>query len=130
MFNRLTTDIFKVITFSKEYNPEEFDQFGVQLGRTVFNWICRKHVHNIKYYVCTDELIDFVGDSYQELRQLTKYDIQFFDNVDEWDNFVNSKKVDTEGPGFDIQKRMEISWNDNYLYIGSDATYYVLIEKL
>ena len=130
MFNNLTIDIFKVITFIEEYNPEELEEVGVQLSRIVFNWICRKHIHNVKYYVCTDQLVDFVGSSYQNLKQLTKYEIKFFDDVNEWDNFVSSKMTDTEGPGYDIQKRMEISWNNNYLYIGSDATYYILIEKI
>lgn len=128
---KIINDILKVITCSENFDPNDFEDFGKEILNYVSNWVKENKVEKVRYYVNKEELIDFIENDFEDIiKSFTDYQIDIIDDFDKFNQLIDNSLVMGEGPGFDIQTRSEISYTDKFFYTGSDATFYVLIEKI
>lgn len=125
----LIQEILNVITCSNFEKEDYFPDFVDEITETVSNWVTTNNVTDVEYTV-EEEGFSGIYD-FNELKSFTAKPIKFIKGyceiMDLADKFFENEY---EGPGWDGYARDDTRWNSEYLFTGSDCTFYTLIKKI
>lgn len=128
-FSPTTQEIVKV-SLGFDTPAEEFgsESWFKTLVKNIEKWVTSKKVSNLEYFISKDQMEDF-GITSKDFENLTQNTINYLseDEFEELKDYILDNPND--GPGWDGIARDETSWNDKYLYTGSDGSFYIIVHK-
>lgn len=126
-FSPMTQEIVKV-SLGLDNPMEEFgpEKWLKDLVKNIEKWVTSKKVSNVEYFVSTDQLED-LGYGSSIFTYLTGNPINYLSEDDFQD--IRENIEFNGGPGWDGIAREETTWNDKYLYTGSDGSFYIIVRK-
>lgn len=128
--NKIANEILKVITNYPEFDPDDFGKWGKEIAKKVNDWVNKNDVNDVEFTVSSEELESLYGDP-DSIKEVTDKKINFVkdhSSLQKKMNDVLGKNYD--GPGWNGMQRYDNRWNDTYFFTGSDATHYVLVQKI
>jgi len=128
--NKIANEILKVITNYPEFDPNDFGKWGKEIAKKVNDWVNKNDVNDVEFTVSSEELESLYGDP-DSIKEVTDKKINFVkdhSSLQKKMNDVLGKNYD--GPGWNGMQRYDNRWNDTYFFTGSDATHYVLVQKI
>jgi hypothetical protein len=127
--SNLIQEILNVITCSNFEKEDYFPDFVNEITETVSNWVTTNNVTDVEYTV-EEEGLTGVYDI-NELKTFTTKPIKFIEGYCEIMDLADKLfKNGSNGPGWDGYTREDTRWNSEYLFTGSDCTFYTLIKKI
>ena len=125
----LIQEILNVITCSN-FNASDYDEeFVNEITETVSNWVNNNNVTDVEYIIEQEGVTDMFD--VDELKSYSTKQINFIEGYSEIMSLADNLFVDEyEGPGWDGYARSDTRWNSEYLFTGSDCTFYTIIKKI
>lgn len=125
----LIQEILNVITCSNFEKEDYFPDFVDEITETVSNWVTTNNVTDVEYTI-EEEGLNGIYDT-NELKSFTAKPINFIKGYCEIMDFADKVfENECNGPGWNVYARDDVRWNSEYLFTGSDCTFYTLIKKI
>lgn len=125
----LIQEILNVITCSNFKKEDYFSEFADEITETVSNWVTTNNVTDVEYTV-EEEGLNGMYDT-NELKSFTTKPIKFIEGYCEIMDLADKLfENECDGPGWNGNARDDERWNSEYLFTGSDCTFYTLIKKV
>lgn len=125
----LIKEILNVITCSNFKVSDYYGNFGREIKKTITSWVTENNVTDVEYTV-EEEGLNVMYDA-DELKSFTTKPIKFIEGYSEIMDFADKVfENECDGPGWDGYDREDTRWNSEYLFTGSDCTFYILIKKI
>ena len=125
----LIQEILNVITCSNFKKEDYFTDFADEIVETVSNWVNDNNVTDVEYTVEKEGVTDMFD--IDELKSYSTKPINFIEGYSEIMDLADKLfENEYDGPGWDGYARSDVRWNSEYLFTGSDCTFYILIKKI
>ena len=124
----LIQEILNVITCSN-FKVSDYGQFGREINKTITSWVTANNVTDVEIFVDNEGLSCTFGDD--ALADVTTLNINYIEDYMTMQELADEKLgEDCEGPKWNGYTREDTRWNSEYLFTGSDGTFYTLIKKI
>lgn len=123
----LIKEILNVISCSK-FKASDYGEMGLILKHMVSNWVKNNNVNDVEFIVDKEAVNEIYG--VNELKTYTSKHIKFVNGYSEIMALADKLLKDSDGPGWNFCTRDDNRWNSEYLFTGSDCTYYIIIKKI
>ena len=125
----LIQEILNVITCSNFEKEDYFPNFVDEITETVSRWVTTNNVTDVEYTVEVEGLTGVYD--INELKSFTAKPIKFIEGYCEIMDLADKLfENESNGPGWDMYTRDDVRWNSEYIFTGSDCTFYTLIKKI
>lgn len=125
----LIQEILNVITCSNFKASDYDEEFANEIIETVSNWVNYNNVTDVEYIIEEDGVTDMFD--IDELKSYSTKPIKFIKGYCEIMDLADKLfENEYEGPGWDGYARSDTRWNSEYLFTGSDCTFYTIIKKI
>lgn len=124
----LIQEILNIITCSK-FKASDYGQFGREIKKTITSWVTTNNVTDVEIFVDNEGLNCTFGDD--ALTDVTTLNVNYIEDYITMQELADEKLGDDcDGPNWNGYTREDTRWNSEYLFTGSDGTFYTLIKKI
>lgn len=126
--SNIIQEILNVITCSN-FKVSDYGEFGKEIKKTVTSWVTANNVTDVEIFVDNEGLSCTFGDD--ALADVTTLNINYIEDYITMQELADEKLGDDcDGPNWNGYTREDTRWNSEYLFTGSDGTFYTLIKKI
>ena len=127
---KIIKNLLEVITFDKDFNASDYDDWGIEMEKMVTDWVTKNNVENVEFTVASDRIFENYHTDADNIKNLTPFKVNEVNNDFDIARLAEKHIIDGEGPGWDPELNEITQWNDEYFYTGADTAFYILIHKI